>query len=333
MFLTKENYITEIKTSISGSSNILAAIAFWGDGAETLFSESTGDQLQIICNLTSGATNPETIKILIDNISKEKLRIRNSDTLHAKTLIFEKSLITGSANFSSNGLGLESEESAHWHEAGVRSTDINDVSCAKTWFSNLWDSSEDITELMLKQAEANWKKRQHNRPRSVISASLLSQNLASLKNRPISIIIYRNRKVSEHTENHIKSVKDKFSSENTSDDIARMIGCYEDWDNIPDDTFIISFHFPKKGSIKFDGIWKRLKDFDYTPTGENIEHESVQIVKKENLVDGYKLTKQDCQIICKRLKINLDAKSAGFISETMNLYDFLKENIDIMNSN
>lgn len=159
MFLTTENYLAEIKSSIANSSNILAAIAFWGDGAEALFLGWNGENLQIICNLSSGATNPQTIRNLMNKIPKEKLTIRNSSTLHAKTIIFQKSLITGSANFSSNGLGLESEESAYWQEAGLLSTGVKEIDSAKAWFSDVWKNSDDITELMLKEADEDWKKR------------------------------------------------------------------------------------------------------------------------------------------------------------------------------
>lgn len=138
---------------------IKIAIAFWGAGAEEIFSNQPNN-FEIICNLTTGGTNPKVIRQLstMDNIS-----ILQLNTLHAKVLIADGGALVSSANASTNGLALEGATASTWQEAGVlvpRNAALQDQFIS--WFNSLWEQSLPIQESDLKHAELLWQQRGRN---------------------------------------------------------------------------------------------------------------------------------------------------------------------------
>jgi hypothetical protein len=65
---------------ISNSSQIDCAVAFWGRGATDLFKSTRQKSIRIICDLMSGACNPDVIRELM-NLGAE---IKMVDGMHAK---------------------------------------------------------------------------------------------------------------------------------------------------------------------------------------------------------------------------------------------------------
>jgi len=139
---------------ILGEERCSCAVAFWGKGALKKLA-NRGNLSRLICNLQSGGTNP----FEIEKIPKD--RIKQCDTLHAKVYVGKNRAVISSANVSSNGLGFEDVEQAHWIEAGVV---LYETSDALKWFDELWETSQEITDDDLKQAKINWKKRQRSKP-------------------------------------------------------------------------------------------------------------------------------------------------------------------------
>ena len=118
MFISTGTYITELEQLIGENNQLRCAVAFWGKGANNLFIDfaKRGGNLQIICNLESGATNPNVINELLD---MQNVEVRQLNDLHAKVISGENKAIVGSANFSCNGLNLEESEQTGWEEAGI----------------------------------------------------------------------------------------------------------------------------------------------------------------------------------------------------------------------
>lgn len=131
------------------------AVAFWGLGAAAKIIDRKGARL--ICNLASGGTNPYEIEKLI----KDGCEIRQHDRLHAKVYIGGGRAVITSANLSANGLGLEGDEAAHWHEAGIVTSDVQPVS---KWFDELWADTEEILPKDLEKAKALWEQRRSVKP-------------------------------------------------------------------------------------------------------------------------------------------------------------------------
>ena len=153
-FLYGSALMVEIQ-KILAEANGCFAVAFWGDGAAKKLHQGGQGDFRAICNLASGGTNPSEIRKL------KRQNIRQSDTLHAKVYIGSESVVIGSANISTNGLGLEGIEQARWIEAG---TSTHDTATALKWFEGLWDSAREITDGDIKKAEEAWSRRQKFRP-------------------------------------------------------------------------------------------------------------------------------------------------------------------------
>jgi hypothetical protein len=101
---------SEIKKLLESSSQIRAAVAYWGaDAMEQLGIEGlAGRDVIIICDLMSGACNPDEIERLQKYLGRQRVLMR--DNLHAKVWLTEKGAIVGSSNASANGLGFERAE-------------------------------------------------------------------------------------------------------------------------------------------------------------------------------------------------------------------------------
>lgn len=128
MFISSSEYEKALRTVVEESSEISVAVAFWGQGAELLLRAEPPRKMNLICNLRSGATNPETIAILCET---DGVNVRQHDRLHAKVILSQSSMLIGSANLSSNGINLEGEEINGWEEAGILSQDAAQISAAK----------------------------------------------------------------------------------------------------------------------------------------------------------------------------------------------------------
>src|SRR5262245_45086497 len=115
MFIRSKNYQDAINSVLATTGELFVAVAFWGRGAEQLFSASAARLLKIVCNLRSGATNPKTIEALR---RYKNIQPRQHDRLHAKVMVSDNGAVIGSANLSCNGLNLEGEEVEGWEEAG-----------------------------------------------------------------------------------------------------------------------------------------------------------------------------------------------------------------------
>lgn len=160
MFLANSESITkQIEHLIGAHSSpapICIAVAFWGQGAEAMIAKE-GAQFQLICNLQAGGTNPHVIRQLRAMAHVDMLQL---DTLHAKVVISDIGAVVSSANFSTNGLGLDGPSSFKWLEAGIFVASTSSIfEEIEQWFSHAWLKSKPIHESDLLEAEEKWDKR------------------------------------------------------------------------------------------------------------------------------------------------------------------------------
>ena len=135
---------------------LLVAVAFWGMGAETMLNER--HNYKLICNLRTGGTNPEIIRMLR---SRNHCEVRQLDRLHAKVFIGSTGAVVSSSNFSTNGLLLEGADADAWFEAGIAITSTESVYGETVdWFWNLWMQAEMITNEDLDHASDKWRRKQ-----------------------------------------------------------------------------------------------------------------------------------------------------------------------------
>ena len=132
------------------------AVAFLGTGAESYLQTPAGNGRRVVCNLTMGGTNPSVVAIL-----QEQISVRHCDTLHAKVYIGKEWTVVTSANLSANGLGLDTDRDSGWQEAGVRIETSDEV---LSWFSELWQSSQEVRKEDMDRAWKRWRSRRRASP-------------------------------------------------------------------------------------------------------------------------------------------------------------------------
>lgn len=159
MFLESAAKIKEAIESLTAShldsSAIKFAVAYWGQGAEDLL--RVDRRYVIVCNLSSGGTNPFVIRKIRD---MKNVDLKQHDRLHAKVCIFSTGSLITSANFSTNGLWLEGEDTAGLEEAGWQTTaDDDDYVRALMWFDRLRTCARPISDGDITRAEKTWDSR------------------------------------------------------------------------------------------------------------------------------------------------------------------------------
>jgi hypothetical protein len=144
--------LAKVIKEVLAESGARAAVAFWGRDCDGWV---TGSDIKIIANLRMGGTNPYALK-------KVAADVRSCDRLHAKVYIGAGKAVVASANASVNGLALEGAEVASWIEAGMVTSEVDDI-CR--WFDELWaHGSQNITKHDWDKAEAAWNLRPRSRP-------------------------------------------------------------------------------------------------------------------------------------------------------------------------
>lgn len=142
--------------------DFICAVAFWGKGASARLSkrEANAKRPKIICNLETGGTNPYEIETLMGNASHSYGEVRQSKNLHAKVFLAADRAVVGSANVSTNGLGIEGASAAKWIEAGVLINDPVQLKRISAWLETEWEKSEEIEASHLVKARDRWFRRQ-----------------------------------------------------------------------------------------------------------------------------------------------------------------------------
>lgn len=221
-FLTGKAYHNAVKAALATGrrKNARCVVAFWGEDAEQ-FREHLGPNSQIVCNLESGATNPD----LIERFLGARIPVKTLATLHAKVYRGANVAIVGSANCSTNGLAVEA--GAGWIEAGVRVDDATTLTAIDKWLDSVWRQARTITKTDITKARAQWLKRRQDRPvvgRGAKSSSLLAamqKDPDAFKDRQVYFVI-TTEDVSAEAAEAAKGQKwkpDEF---------------YEDWDDLPE---------------------------------------------------------------------------------------------------
>ncbi len=156
-FLAAEDLSGRIRKVCSGD-DVKCAVAFWGNNAEVeLFNppQIEAKEFKIICDISMGGTNPETIKQLG---APENPNLKHIEGLHAKVYISNSGCVIGSANASDNGVGFQN--SAKHLEAGVFHLPRSKVwEKARKWFEKTFKVAKPLDAKAFDECERRWKNR------------------------------------------------------------------------------------------------------------------------------------------------------------------------------
>ena len=279
---------------LSEADQASVAVAFWGEGAERLFAGWRGGPLRIICNLSQGGTNPTAITALQ---SLPGAQVRQLSDLHAKLVLTDHQLVVGSANVSTNGLGLERNEVAGWRETGILSEDPLHLRSAADWFNIQWQAAQPVTPQELSRAAAAWKPRRGQRPLPAAASSFLTLTADDLRDRPVYMAVYRNF-ASQRAKEALEDVKEKAASEPMHQDLAPGLEVFEDWTagEMPDDpnAVVIQVYWGRRGRIAIYDVLRPVPELKRAYVDEE-DGEPVRLdfLVKRKRSDFWYLSKSD----------------------------------------
>lgn len=150
-FLSGIQISKKIREICKGDS-VRIATAYWGNNIpEELFSVNYSHS-RIICDITSGGTNPAA---LIGLGAPHNKSLRHVRGLHTKIYISSVGCVVGSANASRNGIGIPPATI----EAGIFCTpgEAWGISAAE-WFEEQWGDAKWIDQEALDRCTRNWRR-------------------------------------------------------------------------------------------------------------------------------------------------------------------------------
>lgn len=136
-FLCGDRIREAIKTVVARPGKLSVAVAYWGEGGANhtgIADRSDPENIRVICDLRSGACNPLEIR----QLQCHNVHVRELLGLHAKVWISSDTVIVGSANASTGGLGDGADHEANI-EAAVMVRGEGFARELQGWFDRLWD--------------------------------------------------------------------------------------------------------------------------------------------------------------------------------------------------
>ena len=252
------------------------AVAFWGrDAIKSLGLERNGLTVQAVCNLRLGGTNPHEIRRLM-----EFAEVKQSDNLHSKIYLLDDTGFVGSSNVSSNGMGAEGKTAAGWVETNVMFPTGALYSDAMQTFEEIYAAARVISYKDLDQAAERWTERRkaasetdRNRKTGDDILSVLKLEPDRLIDRRIFVLAYD----ADERGATVEKVLDRERKEK-----GLKLDCFEDWNELPDDAFLIEFYLQKNESFKFNGFCRT----PVKPLTAKVGRSEVKYVFEEDKIGG-----------------------------------------------
>lgn len=323
-FISGDKNTDAIEKIFKTKGPLKCAVAFWGKKAWELLKDSK-QEIKIICNLESGATNPFLIKELQN---KENIKLRTQHNLHAKVYFSNHQAIIGSSNASANGLSLEDAEVTGYIEASVTTNDEKIIASINSWFKELWKNASEIDDGLLEESRKKWKNRRNNRPCRENPRMATQSLLASLRDHP-EIFQDRNIYFALYREFCSDEAEEAFSEAAEQEYLGTEIGAYENWDDLPENSHLISLYYGPRGEFNFHGHFKTnsphhlIKEFKYEDGSDG----KIILIFKEDMIEidsaTYKITPKDKKLLKSKIS-ELWKLGQGDLGKILSLYDARK---------
>lgn len=288
MFVREQGYLQAVKDVLKSQNKdvVYLAVAFWGKGAELLFdSLPKGVEVRVICNLTSGGTNPQTIRTL--QALGFPVSVRQLNDLHAKVICGDKMAVIGSANCSSNGLALQGQQCEGWREAGVVTKAAEVLADVRLWLDTLWQTAQDIDEADLALAQENWDRRRALVNREDTCRFIFDERHGKdyWEGKRVYLAIHSGDEASNQAVQEYEKIKQREDRNATAENFGEsVLSFYEHWPELPLDAVLVQVWYRrrKKTGEVANECHRRLPalDLEYFVT-EAGEDSSLQIVQVE----------------------------------------------------
>ncbi|WP_455812900.1 hypothetical protein [Pseudomonas graminis] len=299
MFLTSSDYQQAVTSLAAEEEELLAAVAFWGKEADILICPRADQRARLICNLDSGATNPDVIKALR---KKPGVTIRQSDRLHAKVIAGAKKALVGSANLSANGLNLEGSEQRWWDEAGLLTEEPGQIAAIHQWFNQQWEGSRTISDKDLLLAQQRWSQRRSGRKASVPLTALERLCPGDLDDREIYLVIY-NEAISEDAEKAYREEQKQWVCQPQTN-TPELPPMYESWPDLPTNALLIDLYYEKRKTgekLTCTGVYMRtLQDITFTYADGSTGH--LALCRQVHDVMGYPFGDKEARQFVKQIR-------------------------------
>lgn len=287
-FVAPDEYKNRLEQLLDDEQYLSLAIAFWGKGAEELITCRPGKDFRLLCNLKSGGSNPYVIRKLCELAvgSEGRIQILQCDRLHAKVAVGERQALIGSANVSTNGLGLGDQGVAHWLEAGVLTSDESVAGGARIWFDELWNSNgaRPIEDDDIEAAITIWTQNRRGwqlpgNPQDEFN--LHSFSVGDLEGLPAYVLLYRWRVGPEAAE-----TSDNFEAKQQESPGDLEWWPFESWPiNLSNEKEVdhLAIRYVSNGRVIVDGACRMIGQrllFDYEGESDETGHVDMALAQK-----------------------------------------------------
>lgn len=312
MFVIGSCYLQAVEDVLKSPNKevVYLAVAFWGKGAEIMFDNLHKDaEVHVICNLTTGGTNPQTIRAL--QALGDRVSVRQLNDLHAKVVCGDKVAVIGSANCSSNGLALQGQQCAGWREAGVVTKSAEVLADVRLWLDKLWQAAEDIDETDLALAQDNWDRRRALTNKEDAGWFIFDERHGKdyWEGKRIYLVIYC-EKASNQAEQEYEKIRQREAQRTAADNFEKpMLSFYEQWPELPLDAVLVKVLYRRrKKTAEVEGeCYRRLPALDVKRFVTEIgEESSLQIVQVEPCLGEFPFGEREVAAIEARLNENVD---------------------------
>jgi hypothetical protein len=249
-FIDEAGALQAIQRLLRSTAEAKIAVAFWGRGAvETLGLDRAGLAVNVVCNLDSGACNPQEIRKL--QALGSHIRVRSDPRLHGKVYWTPRAVVIGSSNASTNGLAVEADALAGWAEANVLSEDPKIVEAARAWFEARCEAAYDVTAEDLARAELLWKTRAGSASPGMPLRTDLIEAFRNSKEHPA----WAHVKLALWSEDLSRAGKRALKEEPQGNPALRGHDAYEGWhDELNGGDWLLDFEIDGDG-VAFNGYW------------------------------------------------------------------------------
>jgi hypothetical protein len=281
-FLDGPSLENAIRDLLPNARQVRVAVAYWGDGAieRVGLDRLTTTDVEIVCDLRSGACNPTEVRRLQEAIGKEN--VKRCERLHGKVWLIDQAAIVGSSNASANGFGWEGDETKGLVEANLLVDDAEILKCVQVWFQTLNSSS--ITSKDLRQAEQLWKKRRISRP--IVDnnslAEIVQNDPSAVKDRNIFVWAKHWVDLDPWAKHLLKEQTNQLGDQN--------LDCYQGY-YAPAGAQILEFNVQRNGRCRFNGAVEIISNKIAGPTA--LEDDFIILCRDLDLVCGHELGPQE----------------------------------------